>query len=431
MRLAVTWLACFLAAPFFANDGKTVLLADIADQAMQQSQITLLGGNPFHLTATIAETGSPDSDYKATVEEYWVSPTKWRRTISSPDFSQTLVVNGESIFEENTGDYYPVWLNHLITAIFDPLPMLEQLRQAGVLASKRQLAAGETSCTDLPMRVDRWVLCFTGKKALLSSVFTKGYAAEFKDFKAFGDKQVPRLIEDTPEPGTTIDARINELTELKQLDETSFVVEHSTQPKDRIKSVHVDQDTFMKLAMTSTEIAWPPQGGGPATGGCAVYVSADRAGNVRESWPAGCDSTGIQDALREAVKTWKLRPPVSNGVPVQVEALLGFTFHTTVHDNPLPLLTDTEIRQLATNTVEPNFLKGPQSAPGKTEVTVQISVDETGKVTGVTNTRGVPDALFLAAYAAITQWRFRPYVKDQKPQYIHADVTFHVPEPVK
>lgn len=116
---------------------------------------------------------------------------------------------------------------------------------------------------------------------------------------------------------------------------------------------------------------------------------------------------------------------------MQVEALLGFTFHTTVHDNPLPLLTDTEIRQLATNTVEPNFLKGPQSAPGKTEVTVQISVDETGKVTGVTNTRGVPDALFLAAYAAITQWRFRPYVKDQKPQYIHADVTFHVPEPVK
>jgi hypothetical protein len=82
-------------------------------------------------------------------------------------------------------------------------------------------------------------------------------------------------------------------------------------------------------------------------------VGADRAGNVRESWPEGCDSTGIQTALRDIVKTWKLRPPVSNGVPVQVEALLGFTFHTVVHDNPLPLLTDAEIRQLATNTVEP------------------------------------------------------------------------------
>jgi hypothetical protein len=152
---------------------------------------------------------------------------------------------------------------------------------------------------------------------------------------------------------------------------------------------------------------------------------------VRESWPAGCDSAGIQDALREAVKTWKLRPPVSNGVPVQVEALLGFTFHTTVHDNPLPLLTDAEIRQLATNTVEPKFPKGQQVAPAGTEVTVQISVDETGKLTGVANTRKVPDALFLPAYAALTEWHFRPYMKDQKPQYIHADVTFHVPEAVK
>src|SRR5215467_5628566 len=430
MRLALTTLACFLAAPLFANDGNTVLLADLGNRAMQQSQITLPGGKPFHLKAIITEKDSPDSDYQATVEEYWVSPTKWRRTITSPGFSQTLINNGESVFEENKGDYYPVWLNHFITAIFDPLPMLEQLRQAGVRASKPELAAGETSCTNLPMRVDRWVLCFTGKKALLSSVFTKGYAAEFKDFKAFTDKQVPRLIEDSPEPGTTIDARITVLTELQQLDETLFAGKQGTQPKDRITSVHVDQDTFMKHALTTTESAGPPQGGGPATGGCAVYVGADRAGNVRESWPGGCDSTGIQTALRDIVKTWKLRVPISNGVPVQVEALLGFTFHTEVHDNPLPLLTDAEIRELATNTVEPKFPTRPHAAPAGTEVTVQISVDETGKLTGIGNTGNVPNELFLAAYAAITQWHFRPYMKDQKPQYIHAYVTFHVPKPL-
>jgi hypothetical protein len=132
MRPAVTALACFLAAPLFANDGNTVLLADLGDHAMQQSQITLPGGKPFHLKVTIAEKDSRVSDYQATVEEYWVSPTKWRRTITSRDFSQTLVTDGESVFEEDKGDYYPVWLNHFATAIFDPLPMLEQLRQASV-----------------------------------------------------------------------------------------------------------------------------------------------------------------------------------------------------------------------------------------------------------------------------------------------------------
>jgi len=36
MRPAVAALACFLAAPLFADDGNTVLLADLGDHAMQQ-----------------------------------------------------------------------------------------------------------------------------------------------------------------------------------------------------------------------------------------------------------------------------------------------------------------------------------------------------------------------------------------------------------
>jgi hypothetical protein len=40
------------------------------------------------------------------IEEYWVSPTKWRRTIESPEFKQTLVVNGTDIWEKDIGDYF-------------------------------------------------------------------------------------------------------------------------------------------------------------------------------------------------------------------------------------------------------------------------------------------------------------------------------------
>jgi hypothetical protein len=39
MRPAVAALACFLAAPLFAHDGNTVLLADLGDHAMQQDAI--------------------------------------------------------------------------------------------------------------------------------------------------------------------------------------------------------------------------------------------------------------------------------------------------------------------------------------------------------------------------------------------------------
>src|SRR5438128_860723 len=96
MRLGFVFIACALAGSALANDGDKISLADAAQRAVQESNLTSPGSKPFHLRATIAETGEPGSDYHAKIEEYWVSPSKWRRTIESPDFSKVLVVNGDA-----------------------------------------------------------------------------------------------------------------------------------------------------------------------------------------------------------------------------------------------------------------------------------------------------------------------------------------------
>jgi hypothetical protein len=425
MRLAFTFFSCALATSAFANGVDKVPLADLADRAVQQSKLTLPGGKAFHLKAVIAETTDPKSDFHANIEEYWVSPTKWRRTIDSPNFSQTLMVNGDAVSEKDIGDYLPFWLNELVTAMFDPLPMLDTLKKANSQLPKPTGSANSTTCADFPARVDRWVICFKGDDWLLSSVFTKGYAVELKEYKSFGDKRVARRIVTNPEPGTTIEAHITELTEITQPDDQEFVVQEVTPPAERIVSLRIEEDTFRKLALGSTEIDWPPTGGGLATGGCAVYASADRKGVVREVWPEGCDSTSLEDPLRQAVKKWRLEPAISNGVPVQVEALLGFTCHTNVDkSHPLPELSDAEVRKLAASVVEPVF--PPGSGQKGTEFPVEISVDETGKLTGVGNPHGLPSAVFLAMNGAVSKWHFKPYIKDSKPQYFHAKLSFQM-----
>src|ERR1700693_4034967 len=93
------------------SQGKTVALSDVAEHAVKQSQLTLPGSPAFHLKASIVETTNPTSEYQANVEKYWISPAKWRRTIQSPNFSQTLIVNGDKVSEQNKGDYYPWWLS--------------------------------------------------------------------------------------------------------------------------------------------------------------------------------------------------------------------------------------------------------------------------------------------------------------------------------
>jgi hypothetical protein len=65
------------------------------------------------------------------------------------------------------------------------------------------------------------------------------------------------------------------------------------------------------LAVNSAEIDWPTVGEVLTTVGCAVYISADRKGQVREVWLSACDNAALQDPLRDQVKQWKLKPPHS------------------------------------------------------------------------------------------------------------------------
>lgn len=412
--------------PALGNAQDRVSLGDATEHAIAQSQLTLPGGKPFHLRAIVSEVNEPNSDYQAQIEEYWVSATKWRRTIESPDFKQTLVVNGMDIFEKDTGDYFPVWLNHMLTALLNPVPMLTTLKENGVQIQRPHGGQAMTVCGDLHSQVDRWAICFEGSHGLLTSVFSKGYGAEFKDYKKFGEKFVAYRIENDPEPGTKLEERITELTQLSEPSDKLFEVKEPTPRAEQIKSVRISEDTLRSMAQTSTEIDWPAVGGGPETGGCAVYVSADRTGQVREAWPAGCDNTGLEDPLREMVKKWRLKPAVTDGAPVQVEALLGFTFHAAVYKQAgPPELSNEDARNLASDIVEPHFPQG--SVERGRDLVVKIAVDETGKLTGIQNPQNLSNDVFFAINRAMARWRFRPYVKDGKAQYFHANISFHVP----
>jgi hypothetical protein len=425
MRFRLAFLALLLLWIPAATKAQ-ISAAEASERALKRSQLTLPGSKPFHLIANLTEKDSPDSDYQAKVEMFWVSPEKWRRIITSETFSQVRVVNGQSVFEQNTGDYFPVWINNMLTSIFDPLPILDAIRKADKkigMDLPPGIKLAET-CADFPSRLDRWMICFQSD-GLFSSIFTKGYAAEFRNYSKFGDKRVARLIEDDPEPGTHLQTRITTLEELNNPDEEMFEVQKPTPASEQINRVRVGDDFIRKAALGDTEIEWPSVGEGLLTGGCAVYVSADRTGQIRETWPGGCDNAALETPLRQAMLKWKLKPAISNGNPVQVESLMGFTFHTRLDSaKSLPTLTNEQVRALAKQIVEPKF--PPDSGKPGTEFVVNISVDETGKLTGAGPASGMSNSVFFAIYAALQKWEFQPYMIDGKPQYFHAAVAFRL-----
>jgi hypothetical protein len=422
----MVWLFALLV--WTAQADKVLPVGEAARQAVEQSQLTLAGSTPFRLKATIADPSNPQ--YRAEVEEYWVSPSKWRRSIQSPQFSQVLIINGDKVSEQDKGNYYPFWLHDLVTAMFDPVPMLEQLKYFPGAVELPSDSLKSVSCLDAqthagvpPAQVALPLsFCFQGKNGLLKSVSTPGYRAEFQDYRPFKKKQVAWKIINTPQHGTTITAQITELAELTNPDENLFTVEQATPPAQQIKSVQVGEDTARRIAVNAPEIAWPSVREGKTSGVLALYISADRSGHLREAWPLSSDNPDITDAAREQVLRWQFQTYV-NGIPMQMESVLVFAFNTKI-ENPIPMLDDAQARKLATHVVEPAIT--PAIAGKATKFTVRIGVDESGKVLSVQNPNHVPQPVYAAIIRALRQWQFRLYSNNGKPDRFNADLTFHV-----
>jgi hypothetical protein len=422
-----------LAATAMAQEdqGKVVSVGEAADHAVQQSKLTLAGGTPFHLKAHIAGSGAPKPEYSADVEEYWLSPEKWRRTVETAGFSQTLIANGGQVSETLKGDYYPFWLHDLVTALVDPLPMVDQLKSMRGQVEIPQDSLKSSSCMNMQLKAGTppaqntipYAFCFGGKIGLLQAVLTPGYKAQFDDYLPFKKKMVARTLRAEFAPGLTLAAKITELSELANPDEKLFAIDKATPLTEQMKTSQVTEDVARTLALNTPAIVWPAVREGKTSGVMSLYISNDRAGHVREAWPMASGNSELNDAARNQVLQWQYKPYV-NGGPSQMEALLTFAFTTRI-ENPIPVLSDAEARKLATRVVEP--LVAPGKARKGTRFTLRISVDEAGKLQAVLNPNSIAPALYSAGAAALKKWRFRPYLNQGKPDRFYADVTFHAP----
>jgi len=400
-------------------------LSDLA----RRTSLTSSDSRPFHLQGKIVETTNPESGYQGEIDEYWISPSKWRRSVQSPDFSQTVIQNGDKYVEENRGAYYPIWLRTLVDSVVDPARMLGTLRQSdlGRFGTTGKIA---TMCKRLEERVGASSaqntvfsnFCFTDSPAILESALTPGHGVQFKDYKSFEGKMIARHLVSTPESGTTIEAKITKLTPLGDVDESLFNVPQSTPLTGQIRTIQISGEKAQQMYADAPSIVWPTTRGGKISGVLSVYASADRTGQVREVWPLNSDNPNLDDSVREQVMKWKFKPAVNNGAPVQIETILTFPFQTKL-ENAYHILDDSEARKLAIRMVEPNLSSNPS---GK-EFTVRVFVDPDGKVGNVQNVNGLPTPEFLRCYGAARMWVFRPYMQAGKPDNFEADITFRVP----
>jgi TonB family protein len=415
----------------------SVPLGNALNHALEESALTGAGAKPFHLKVHLFESTNPPSPYQAEIEEYWVSPQQWRRSIDSPDFKQTLVVNGDQINEQNSGGYYPLWLKSFITGIFNPVPNADQWNKLDARITQIKLPNGQRSdaCARMQFRVgsdtvknDAFAnVCFDGA-GLLKFVGSPGYSMEFHDYQPFGGKQIARRFQDDPEPGTELVANVVVLEELKKPDATLFSIAQPTPPEQRLQSFVVSQATIELAAEGQPALTWPPVRDGKTTGLLSMYISVDREGRVWEAYPLNSDNAQLQDAARDQLLQWKLKPLVSKGVPVQVESALSFRFETTLAAKaaqpaaqaappsasgagspPTLRVSQGVLQGLLEENPAPLYPPEAKKDRIQGKVVLALTIDQTGTPRDIHVLTSPDQALTNSAIAAVSQWRYRPY----------------------
>jgi hypothetical protein len=381
-------------------------------------QATLIapGSTPFHLKATITEMGDPDP--KTLVEIYWVSEKKWRRTIQSEDFSQTLVVNGGKVSEEDSEDYFPIGLQTLVTAMVDPKPILDAWHPGDRVLTKANGASRESGEVCYASGI-----CARSNYGLIESVDATGHSVEFMDYKTFQGKRVARRLVHSISASDGLTAQVTELDELKHPDEHLFEIHQATAEEKRIHPVVLTQAQLQGQAVENREIVWPQALDGATTGSASFYVSVDPSGQVREVVPVSTANERTNESVCRQLMKWKFKPITKDGMPAQAESLLTFTLNTRAFGPPSPL-SDAEVRKLASNTVEPVI--SPGTFPAGTTYTLRAAIDSDGRLIEVIAGDG-PPKLFSPCYQAVSKWQFKPIFQNGEPMPYRAEIAFRVP----
>ncbi|MGB9121936.1 MAG: hypothetical protein WCE73_15035 [Candidatus Angelobacter sp.] len=390
--------------------------AEISAPSVVQAALIAPGSIPFHLKATITEEGDPNS--KAVVEMYWVSEKKWRRTIQSEDFSQTLIVNGDKVSEEDSEDYFPIGLQTLVTAMVDPKPILDAWRPGDAVRTKANGASSESGEVCYASGI-----CARSNYGLLEIVEAAGHSIEFMDYKTFRGKRIARRLVHTRSPGDSMTAQVTELSELKHPDENLFEIHQATAEEKRIHQVVMPQPELRSQAVESHDIVWPQALDGATTGSASFYVSVDPSGQVREVVPVKTANERTNESACRQLMRWKFKPITKDGMPAQAESLLTFILNTRAFGPAAPL-SDAEVRKLASNIIEPVI--PPGAVPAGATYTLRVAIDSDGRLIEAIGGEG-PHELNIPCYQAVSKWQLKPFLQNGEPMPYRAEITCRVP----
>jgi TonB family protein len=306
-------------SPLLVAGANRIPIGKLLDEMVHRSTLVEPGSKPFYLNATITDKDDSESEFNGTVEEYWVSPTKWRRVIKLRDFSQTRIVNGDAVYEENTGEYFPVHDEMLANEIVDPLPKsaVDLLTRLDFTASEPGSGQGQCMAgkqfTDEDGQKPRVVVAYDCQTGLLMYLWSPSCCyGVMTDYRKFHNKMIAYATKDNP-----INIQIHTLKDFNDKDEKLFAISQPTPADKRMTTEKLSEAKARALLLSKTEIQWP-SARKTRDNTMTVELVIGRDGRVKEAATYSPVDNGVEDAALSAIRKWTFKPQTVDGIPAQI-----------------------------------------------------------------------------------------------------------------
>lgn len=394
------------------------------DRALNKNVLTH-EGKPFHAIMNLQEEKG-DPAYAGRVELFWAAEKQYKLILTSRDFQQTLVVNGDQVEEHDRGDFYPGWLNSFVVALLDPMPRfqsLQGLHQSVVLGSNASYSCINRTDKVNGIRNDlTWAsVCFSGDAPTLQFAMDFTYNMEFHDFGRFGKKQIARRYISSDGDHARIDGILVTLEELKSSDPDLFTITQPTPRADRVLTTFVS--TLQEESMVESkpqDVHWPSPHEPPLSGYMIVQAITDRTGQVRETSKHNSDNAEMESYGRLLALKYKFHPLLVNGLAQQMEMPLVLHFEAAAL-TPYHTLNDAETRQAVHGCTLPTEVAAAdlsgQSIP------IQLVVVEDGRISEVGDPSHRIPPLTLYTKLNLHNCYFDPYIENGQSSRFRASFT--------
>ena len=208
----------------------------------------------------------------------------------------------------------------------------------------------------------------------------------------------------------------------------------ASQPASKPETVNGDST---KLEPIGHPMPYPSEARAKGIQGkVVVRVSISETGTVQNAEAVSGDPI-LTAAAIESIKSWKFKPFIKNGKPIEVSSNLPLTFAL-----PPTVLAETKPDEGSANTsaerlqlpagattghivhrVEPEYPPIAHAAHRQGFVQLHAIITKDGKIADLKLISGEKE-FAAAAIEAVRQWRYRPYLVDGKP--VEVDTTIEI-----